>query len=892
MASRRLGLLLGAALLATYSLVAGTPPDGQRADPTHTLPGQAEARPAGTDRHGDPLPPGALARLGTVRFRHGKGIWAVAFSSDGKTIASAGKSGSIVLHDVETGKVLRSFRGEEAGGTNAIPVAFAPDGKTLAVAVGRGLDAVCVWEAETGNRVRQFRGTGQPIFSVAFSKDGSTLVGGEEHMVHAWDLRAGKEIGRLPPPPGTHFHGVALAPDGKTLTTGVVDKDEIVSFCLWETAGGRKLHQWQAYPDQEGIHALALSPDGKRLACALGYGEGVQDPFRLRVWGVPTGKLQLDLPGNFHSLRFSPDGKVLAAAATGSVTLWDAETGKEIRRIPTGWIPGGPMDFRPDGKVLALGALWTLTLWDVATGERLGPPLDGHEREVEGVMFLPDGKTLASQSQGAVHFWDTRTGRRLSRFVGSEANFNHQALSPDGKTRAVANWDKTKVMSVGLWDTGTGKKRCDLEAPPKSWPRDLAFSPDGKMLGAAWDDTVRLWDAATGKWLRQVAVRLRGPAQCLAFSPDGTALAVGEEDARRPPRADGVLDPAGVPKVWLLDAVTGRELRKPFDLPGSAGEGFATPLPDGKVMTAPRSVSVCRVAFAADGKLLAAAATSGGSSSSDHTIQVWEVETGQVLCRLERLPIRGQSYRFALSPDGKSLLMPGEEPQLWEVATGKVRARIRGHAAWGGAVAFSPDGRLLATGSRDTTALTWDALNPNGEPAAVNLSPKELEALWTDLAGEDAAKASRAIRALVAAPASSVPFLRQHWRPVVTPDPKHLARLIADLDADAFAVREQATRELEKLGRLARPGLRQVLAGRPSPEVRRRVEAILEKEVPFSLSPEELRGWRAVEVLEHIATPEARTVLEEWSRGAPALDVTAEAKAALQRLAKRPPRLP
>jgi RNA polymerase sigma factor (sigma-70 family) len=841
-----------------------------------------------TDLDGDPLPPGALARLGTVRFRHGKGIWAVAFSPDGKTIASAGKGGSIAVHDTATGKLLRSFEGEEAGGTNAVPLAFAPDGKTLAGSVGRRLDSVGVWEVATGNRVRQFRGTGQPIFYVAFSNDGRTLAGGQEHLVQVWDIRAGKEVGRIPPPPGTFFHGVTLAPDGKTLLTGVSDKEEIVSFCLWERAGGRLLHRWQAYPDQEGIHALALSPDGKRLACALGYGSGVRDPFRLRVWAVPSGELQLDLPGNFHSLRFSPDGKVLAAGATGSVSLVALDTGKEIRRIPTGWMPSGPMDSRPDGQVLALGALWTLTLWDVTSGDRIGPPLDGHERVVEGVTFLPDGKTLASQSEDDVHFWDARTGRRLSRFVGAEANFNHQALSPDGKTRAVAGWGKTAVMSVGLWDTGTGKKRCDLEAPPTSWPRDLVFSPDGKMLGAAsWDDTVRLWDAATGRSLRQVAVP-GAPAQCLAFSPDGTALAVGEADERRPPRADGVLDPPGVPKVRLVDVVTGRELRKPFDLAGSAGEGFATPLPDGKVMTAPRSVSVGRVAFSADGKLLAAAATSGGSSSSDNTIQVWEVETGRVLCRLEGLP---RTCRFALSPDGKSLLTPGDPPLLWEVATGKVRARVRGHAAWAEAVAFSPDGSLLATGSRDTTALVWDALNPGGEPpAAADLSPRELEALWADLAGEDAPRAYRAIRVLVAAPGQAIPFLRKRLRPAAAPDPKQLARLIADLDDDEqFAVREKATRELEKLGRLARPALQQVLAGSPSPEVRRRVERALQRGEELVLSPEELRGWRAVEVLEHIGTADARDVLDRLGRQGPDTSLLCrDARAALERLRRRP----
>ena len=184
-------------------------------------------------------------------------------------------------------------------------------------------------------------------------------------------------------------------------------------------------------------------------------------------------------------------------------------------------------------------------------------------------------------------------------------------------------------------------------------------------------------------------------------------------------------------------------------------------------------------------------------------------------------------------------------------------------------------------------------MNVNGEPPpAAELSAKELQALWADLAGEDAARAYQAIRRLVAAPAQAVPFLQQHLRPVAAPDPKRLARLIADLDARPFTAREEATRQLEELGVLARPVLEQALAGRPSPEVRRRAEGILNKLERFVLSPEELRGWRAVEVLEHIGTVRARKVLEELSQGTPAADVTVEAKAALMRLVKRPTRLP
>src|SRR5262249_15085835 len=150
----------------------------------------------------------------TVRFRHVKALQAVAFSPDGKRIASAGVGGSIVLHDAATGKRLRSFRGEEAAHMYRPPVTFAPDGETLAAAVGNNLDAVWVWQVATGNRVGQFRSAGKPVYYLASSSDGRTLAGAEHHIVHVWDVQKGKEIGRIQSPPGTCFNGIVLAPDG------------------------------------------------------------------------------------------------------------------------------------------------------------------------------------------------------------------------------------------------------------------------------------------------------------------------------------------------------------------------------------------------------------------------------------------------------------------------------------------------------------------------------------------------------------------------------------------------------------------------------------------------------------------------------------------------------
>ncbi|MCI0460808.1 MAG: hypothetical protein L0Z62_27995 [Gemmataceae bacterium] len=167
------------------------------------------------------------------------------------------------------------------------------------------------------------------------------------------------------------------------------------------------------------------------------------------------------------------------------------------------------------------------------------------------------------------------------------------------------------------------------------------------------------------------------------------------------------------------------------------------------------------------------------------------------------------------------------------------------------------------------------------------LSPERLKALWEDLAGKDAAKAYKAIWAMVDDPKQSVPFLKERLKAVPTPDAKRLQKLVGDLDHPRFPEREKAMVELEKLGALARPALEGVLAAKPSLEVRRRVEKLLEKITGFTLSPEELRVWRALEVLEHVGNPAARQVLQTLAEGAPGSWQSEEARAALERLKRR-----
>jgi hypothetical protein len=163
-----------------------------------------------------------------------------------------------------------------------------------------------------------------------------------------------------------------------------------------------------------------------------------------------------------------------------------------------------------------------------------------------------------------------------------------------------------------------------------------------------------------------------------------------------------------------------------------------------------------------------------------------------------------------------------------------------------------------------------------------------LDALWADLASSDAAKAHRAVWSLAAAPGQSLPLLQRRLPPAAPPDPKRVERLLGDLDSDQFAVREKAARELEEIGDLAGPLLRKALAGEPPPEVRRRVKALLESLESPVRSPECLRALRAVQVLESVGNEEARRLLKALAEGTPEARLTQEAKASLERLARRP----
>jgi Tol biopolymer transport system component len=489
------------------------------------------------------------------------------------------------------------------------------------------------------------------------------------------------------------------------------------------------------------------------------------------------------------------------------------------------------------------------------------------------------------------------------------------AISPDGRLLAAGGFDK----AIFLWDARTGNVLRSLEGPKRTTRGSIAFSPDGKMLfGCGNDGVVHRWNTQTGVLERSYP----GPTgvdsmSSIARSPDGKKLAVVYTRYQNKDK----LSPC---EMTVLDAQTGKILwsrsqDKHIYSVRFAPDGKAVAVADGTVHLlhagsgeAIKELHVkdrlaLHVAFSPDGKSLAAV---GGHSVKvgigtvfEGELFMWELQTGDLLHRITDLQPWPASIVF--SSDGKTLATGSSGPfretktdrrvtseiRLWEAQSGRLLRTIPGALGRVSSLAFSPDGKSLLSCDYDEVALTETLtglrrLTLTNRPSALSESPVDLKRGWADLANADGAEAYRAMGRLASAAKESAPFLNEQLQPIASISPRRVSQLIVSLESEQFVERENAQRELEKLQDLAVEELNKALAGKPSPEARRRIEGLLEK-ADLLKNPERLRVMRAIEVLENISTSEAKRTLERLAEGAAQAQQTREAKASLERLAKR-----
>lgn len=770
----------------------------------------------------------------------------------------------------------------------------------------------------TGKELRRFGGHREYAYSVAFSPDGKVLATGDIRSIFLWDLATGKRLRTLEAftrekadqkrPILWGVLSLAFSSAGKTLAAGEGD------WCcsLWDVASGQRLRRIGS-----GAKDLKFLADGQTLVCDH-YGL-IQI---LNIAGKELHRFPLGNEHQVHAMSVTPDETTLVYGGPrgivqgnisvrdeGVLSLWDVALEKEVRRTELP-MPVYGVAVAPDGKTLAYTQKRTIHLADLASGKELRR-IEGAEASNFKLQFTPDGKTLAAHGHGSLHFWDVASGRPVLSFPGHAAEVSTVAFTPDGKLLISASGQDGTAR---LWDASTGKLLRTFRIDCENARVLPVFGT--KVLASPARNRVTLWDARTGRSLYswQIDPTATKPyaneVLAMGLSPDGNAATIVSTTQNN--------DGSGGFKVTVRDLATGKDILQRPHVPAGRRTDWYVPTfsPDGSVMaeTSAETIVLREVAtgrelqslatqkpagdrfllshatFSADGRFLAAVHSAdrvAHGTKSEASILLWELASGKELTPITvpYTPV------LAFSPDGRFLASAAKDyfthrkedtvVHLWEAATGTKIAEFRGHEAFVNSLAFSPDSQTLATGLTDCTVLLWD-LRPFRQRLAIKApGPEELSRLWDALASDDVGAAVMAMGSLTAAPSESVRFLRERLKPAANVEPERLRQLIADLDSEQFAVRRAAQTDLAKLDTLARLALEAALAKNPSLETRRRVEQLLEKmRGPITLSAV-LRDIRAVAVLQRIGTPEARQILEKLAAGAPAARLTSEAKAAL-----------
>jgi WD40 repeat protein len=829
-------------------------------------------------------------------------IWGLEIAGN---VAAVTTSDGLCLFDLPTGRQMRRL---DFPANRYYSAAMLCAQSRLLAALERGVSAadqsahVCVWDVTTGKPLRRFEAM-SPVRDLALSQDGQVLAGigtleRSEVSVQLWDLETGRrrKVLRVQ---ATGLVSAALSPDGKMLATwtGTQYRDPTGANVtserdvqLWDVAGGRKSATIQTA--DTGVANVTFAPDGKTLALAGGRGtvqvfELATRKQRLQIDG-PAGnapkntKAEHDMDDDDWLSRrcvvtYSHDGKTLASGTPGGgIDVTDTTTWKRLAHLPAPpwkWFSLAATGFR----ILAFQALHSsVHLWDVSAGKEL-TSAEGHNGAICSVAFAADDRIVSSGFDGDLCVWDATTAAMLHRsnllrredYVRSPDDFEIPLpVAPDGRhVVRIAELSPQRAL-----DVASGKVIGELQAYSSfpCWLLGVAFSADGQTAALGplrvhrHEDEVCVWDLKTGAVTATV-----GSFPCISDAPP-LGVAVSRDPIRLAVLARRT-DPGNI-NQQITELST-------FEV-ASRQRLCQVPVPISEFN---------ELSLSADGETIALV-------EGDGTVVARRAATGEII-RTFAGRSSGYPTKLLFSPDGRTLAIASVHDKdaaakiaLIETASGHVRTEFEGHAGTITCLGWSHDGRKLVSGGVDTTALIWDLPGQRGDgKVAHDISSSDLEKLWIALASTDARQAYGALWQLRFAPRESIGLLRTKLRPVSkkVPGPEQLERMVRSLDDTRFEVREEATRGLHEAGKAAQPVLGKALAARPSPEKRQRIERLLAMLDGHTLDRQELREVRAIEVLESIALPEARQLLQTIADGRDDASVTRQARASLRRLAAR-----